>query len=40
MQLLQSSDNSDIAGKLISDGLLRTERKGEKKVAKMVRHHI
>ena len=37
MQLLQVLDNSDIAAKLISDGLLRTEKRGERKMSKLVR---
>ena len=37
VSLLQASDNTDIAAKLISDGLLRAETRREKKVAKLVR---
>lgn len=37
VSLLQASDNTDIAAKLISEGLLRAENRREKKVAKLVR---
>lgn len=37
VRLLQSIGNSDVAAKLVSDGLLRTEKRGDKKVAKLVR---
>ena len=37
VSLLQASDNTDIAAKLISEGLLRAENRREKKVEKLVR---
>ena len=38
MSLLNVSDSHDIAAKLISDGLLRTDRRGEKQIGKLVRN--
>ena len=40
VRLLKSSDNTDIAAKLISDGLLRTEKTEQRKVAKLVRGKV
>ena len=38
MRLLQPPDKTDVAAKLISDGLLRTDIKEEKRAHKLVRN--
>ena len=40
VQLLQVSDNTDVAAKLISDGLLRSDTREERKAPKLVRRIV
>ena len=40
MRLLKTPDKTDVALKLISDGLLRTDTKEEKKAPKLVSNEI